>query len=317
MGVSTFTQPDFTGQDETALKTNYDNAAAVMKRIGVAFAPHEQATPDMTVRLDAGFVFDGATLTEVAAQNTGTITAPSTNPRIDRVVIDRATGAVSVVTGTEDPSPSPPAIGAGKVPIAQVSLVVSQTEIVNADLTDERAIDVMGLAALAFLAAVDTAEITDDAVTLDKLAHGTANKHLGFDGSGVPAELDAGGFPAGTRMLFQQTAAPTGWTKEVAAAFNDVALRIVTGTVGGAGADAFATVFGTGKVTGGHTLLTAEMPSHNHFVSLSTSNVQSGSGRKGPGSAIISSGSTGGGGSHDHTLAIDLAYKDVIVAQKD
>jgi len=36
---------------------------------------------------------------------------------------------------------------------------------------------------------VTTAEITDDAVTLAKLAHGTANKGIGFDGSGVPAEI--------------------------------------------------------------------------------------------------------------------------------
>ena len=31
--------------------------------------------------------------------------------------------------------------------------------------------------------------LADDAVTLAKLAHGTADKHLGFDGAGVPAEL--------------------------------------------------------------------------------------------------------------------------------
>ena len=41
--------------------------------------------------------------------------------------------------------------------------------------------------------AVTTVKIVDNAVTLAKLAHGTANKHLGFDGSGAPAELDAGG----------------------------------------------------------------------------------------------------------------------------
>lgn len=37
---------------------------------------------------------------------------------------------------------------------------------------------------------VETGEITDNAVTLAKLAHGTGNKFLGFDGSGVPSELD-------------------------------------------------------------------------------------------------------------------------------
>ena len=51
--------------------------------------------------------------------------------------------------------------------------------------------------------AVTQDKIADDAVTQDKiannavglaqLAHGTAGKYLGFDGSGVPAEVDAGG----------------------------------------------------------------------------------------------------------------------------
>ena len=130
--------PDFTSQLAATYKANIDAGFAVADRLAWAFAPHEQGVPDMTVRLEAGAIFDGATLSEVAAQSTGIITAPTINPRIDRVVIDRASGAVSVVTGTEDPSPVAPAIIAGKVPIAQVALIVSQTEIVNADLTDER-----------------------------------------------------------------------------------------------------------------------------------------------------------------------------------
>ena len=158
MTVSTFVQPDFTSQNETALKTAYDDAAAVMKRIGVAFAPHQQTVADMTVRLDAGAVFDGTTLTEVAAQSTATITAPSVDPRVDRVVVDRATGAVSVIAGAEAPSPSPPAITAGKAPVAQVALVVSQTEIVNTDLTDERDLRQLGFGDLATLGVGDGLE---------------------------------------------------------------------------------------------------------------------------------------------------------------
>src|SRR5210317_526087 len=56
-------------------------------------------------------------------------------------------------------------------------------------------------------------------------------------------------FPAGTSMLFQQTAAPTGWTKQTT--HNDKALRIVTGTVGTGGSSAFSTAFATPSVTGG------------------------------------------------------------------
>lgn len=50
-------------------------------------------------------------------------------------------------------------------------------------------------------------------------------------------------FPAGTRMPFQQTSVPIGWTKDTNAAYNDAAIRCVTGTVGTGGSTAFSTVF--------------------------------------------------------------------------
>lgn len=85
--------------------------------------------------------------------------------------------------------------------------------------------------------------------------------------------------PTGTRMLFQQTAAPTGWTKETGATYNDAALRIVTGSVVNGGADAFSTLFGTSKTTASFTLTTSHMPSHSH------------------------TGSTSSGGAHTHTFS--------------
>lgn len=138
MGVSPFQQPDFTTDTATQYKTNLDDAIAVFLRMAGAFSPQAQDTPDMTVKVNAGHVFDGTTLTEVAAQNTGTITAPVTDDRIDRVVISATDGTVSVITGTEDPSPSAPAITEGNLPVAQVYLTPSHTEIANSDLTDER-----------------------------------------------------------------------------------------------------------------------------------------------------------------------------------
>ena len=138
MTVSTPLQPDYTTQNSAAYKAAIDGGFAALWRLGTAFAPHEQASPDMTVRLDAGVVWDGATLTEVAAQSTGTITAPASNPRIDLVVIDQVTGAVSVVTGTEDPSPTAPAPGTGKAPVAEVALATATTAITNSLITDRR-----------------------------------------------------------------------------------------------------------------------------------------------------------------------------------
>lgn len=81
-----------------------------------------------------------------------------------------------------------------------------------------------------------------------------------FDGT---ADIKAGGssFPSGTRMLFQQTAAPTGWTKVTTV--NDVALRVVSGSVGSGGNAPFSAVF-AGRNVDGHTLTVAEMPLHGH-----------------------------------------------------
>lgn len=75
-------------------------------------------------------------------------------------------------------------------------------------------------------------------------------------------------FPVGTRMFFQQTTAPTGWAKVTDSAYNDCAIRIVTGAVNGTpqGTDAFTSTFGTGKTTQGHSLSVAEMPTHGHSV---------------------------------------------------
>ena len=113
MTVSTFFPADSNSQTVADYSPTVDGDISVFTRLGDMFAPHEQASPNMTIALDPGHVFDGATLTEVATQNTSTITAPVTNPRIDRVVIDQFTGVVSVVTGTEASSPTLPAVPAG------------------------------------------------------------------------------------------------------------------------------------------------------------------------------------------------------------
>lgn len=140
MAVQTFEQPDFTSQTATEYKNALDSAASIHNKVAGDFAPHQSDPAAMTVTLDAGKLFmpGGTSLVEQAAQTTGTITAPSSNPRIDRIVIDMVTGAVSVITGSEAASPSAPDITPGKLPVAQVLLQTSSTSITNSMLTDER-----------------------------------------------------------------------------------------------------------------------------------------------------------------------------------
>ena len=137
-------------------------------------------------------------------------------------------------------------------------------------------------------------------------------------------------------MLFQQTSAPTGWTKVTSS--NDVALRVVSGTVGSGGSVAFETAF-TSQTIPTHTLTTSEIPGHTHNVQgnyydggwiynqdiLSTHLDGSATGlnwgrasRDTNGNATFTARSTGGGGSHGHgSLNLDVSYVDVIIATKD
>lgn len=82
--------------------------------------------------------------------------------------------------------------------------------------------------------------------------------------------------PSGTRSLFHQTDAPTGWTKDTTANLNNTALRVVTGAVGFrtnglAFTSAFASARPTSSAGGGNTGGTA-VSINNTNLGLSVSN---------------------------------------------
>lgn len=151
MSVASWIRSVFTTQDPTTYKSTIDGNFTVIERLAAMFAPQQVATANMTIQIRAGMVFDNGTLSEVALQTTGTITAPAGNPRIDRVVLDQRTGVLSVVTGTPAVSPAAPAIPAGKMPCAQILLQTSSAVITNAMITDERTLASVSLAMLAAL----------------------------------------------------------------------------------------------------------------------------------------------------------------------
>jgi hypothetical protein len=123
------------------------------------FAPTQQTTPNMTVAIAKGTIENYGTLalTAVAAQSTGTITAPVVNPRNDIVYIDQSTGVVGVVTGTPAASPSDPAMISGKLPIARIRLQITTTTITNSIIDDLRQLPAQanaGITALGVVGAV-------------------------------------------------------------------------------------------------------------------------------------------------------------------
>ena len=141
-----------------------------------------------------------------------------------------------------------------------------------------------------------------------------ANNYLQFELGNV-----GGGLESGTKAIFVQSAAPTGWTKDTT--HNDKAMRVVSGSVSSGGSDAFTTTFGSGKTTAAHTLSLSQIPSHSH--TLSFGGIYGGTNYYDPPKANDTTdshptSSTGGGGSHSHNLSgFDLQYVDVIIATKD
>ncbi|RLC97760.1 MAG: hypothetical protein DRI46_12430, partial [Chloroflexi bacterium] len=139
--------------------------------------------------------------------------------------------------------------------------------------------------------------------------------------------------PVNTRMLFQQSAAPVGWTKDTSNNDNH-GLRVVTGNVGSGGSNNFSNVFKSGKTTSNHTLTISEMPSHNHLNGIADGTnvnfVYGGTGTDMPGQATQSTdtgfearakqGKTstkGDDDGHNHSITMDLKYVDVIIAVKE
>ena len=188
---------------------------------------------------------------------------------------------------------------------------------------------------LTFGADTDTGFYRSAANTIGVAIGGAAGGSIDATGFANAAGDYATHFPSGTVMLFVQTAAPTGWTKSTT--HNDKALRVVSGTASSGGSTAFSSVFSA------RTISTANLPSHTHTFSGSTSTTGDHAhtyGLNNPLDAGIgASGSIAGGGTgyatsttgaHAHTFsgttssvgsgtAMDFAvrYVDAIVAVKD
>jgi len=143
-------------------------------------------------------------------------------------------------------------------------------------------------------------------------------------------QIGSSSFPSGTKTVFYQASAPSGWTQVVT--YNDYLPRIVSGTGGAATSGSGFSSINASVTTAGHTLTTAEMPSHSHtdaghyhaiganFGTAGGSTFlapyqNSQTGATGVGYASLSN--TGGGGAHTHGLALGISYLDLILCTKN
>jgi len=157
----------------------------------------------------------------------------------------------------------------------------------------------------------------------------------------ITAATNGVSFPVGTRLVFAQAAAPTGWVQDTSAGINDRAIRVVNTAGGGTGGTIpFSTLFNatsayTGSVTitsgqvGNTSLSIAQLAAHDHsYVNNPPRRGTSGGGAAdGADSQAATTGSTGSGDTHTHTLIgvvaggnftsdFNLNYTDVIICVK-
>jgi hypothetical protein len=168
---------------------------------------------------------------------------------------------------------------------------------------------------------------------------------LKFKSDDTPTYKAVDSFASGTRMMFDQAAAPTGWTQDTS--LNDRVLRVVNGDAADGGSSGGSWTI-SGLTVGDTTLTVNQMPAHIHGVSdpghkhtvripaVGNSNVGTaeslvraeteGSDRVYTNAAQsattgISINSNGGGAAHTHTLTANgnwrPAYRNIIIAEKD
>jgi hypothetical protein len=135
-------------------------------------------------------------------------------------------------------------------------IITANTIITGAVGTSQTSLVVQGNARITGILTVGTASITFDGNN-NRINVGSAITFNGstgiisateFRGNGANLTGISAGFVSGTLMLFQQTSAPTGWTKQTT--HNDKALRVVSGSASSGGSTAFTSVFASRTPSG-------------------------------------------------------------------
>lgn len=136
---------------------------------------------------------------------------------------------------------------------------------------------------------------------------------------------------SGTKMLFLNSSAPTGWTQDTT--INDRVIRVVSSAGGGVGGS--WTLSGLSASVGNTTLSLSQTPSHTHPISRASdrgtfAQWDSGGGRVIDGGTLTAynrntanTNAVGGSGAHAHSASISSdgtwrpAYVNVIACTKD
>jgi microcystin-dependent protein len=288
------------------------------------FLVEQQASPDMTVKVDTGEAWiQGYFYRSTASQNVTISTADATFPRIDLVVLrNNITGSrkidATVITGTPASSPVAPDYSrtddVWDLVLAEIAVAAGATTVVTANITDRRT-----SATLCGESNPYTVRISDirTGAAWDLDTHKLTNVGL------CTADNDASTYdyiesidiPPGYICAYPGLVVPSGWLECNGGTFDPViypGLYTQLGSVtlpdlrgripfGYKGSGYFPTIGYTGG-SATVTLTTANLPSHSHTGTwryerkYSADMVYEGYGTEVP----TTSGSTGGGGAHEN-----------------
>jgi len=122
----------------TALKGRLDTIGAGQVSFIDGFFVQDQSSPNMTVQIAVGTgTIDGIEVEKTSITNTGTITAPTTNPRFDVVYIDN-TNTIGIASGSESADPVYPTISQTQKPLAIIYITPATVTIPDSIITDAR-----------------------------------------------------------------------------------------------------------------------------------------------------------------------------------
>jgi len=298
-----FVRENTTGSFAVTMKTPSGTALPVTQQSNIYVACDGTDLHAITAPLSV----DDYTINELTVVSAATINGSFTAQQVSSTGL--TTGVVSATSAVFTGQVSSSGITTGHVSSSGITTgVVSATsgvfsgQVSTAGITTGQVSStgittgVVSATSAVFTGQVSSAGITTGQVSSTGITTGVVSATSGiFTGTVSASTLDAttGSFttvnltnlniiPSGTYMLFQQTAAPTGWTKETT--HDNKALRVVTGTASSGGSVDFTTAFASQAVTGttdgsgvtitgsvaSYTLTESDIPAHTHFIAAGT-----------------------------------------------
>ena len=291
--------------------TNVNEVATNLGSVNAFGEQYRVAATAPTTSLDAGDLwFDTTAGTMKVYNGTSFVNAGSSVNGVDNSVEHIATAGQTSFTATYDSGYLNVFLNGVKLDSSDYTATDGSNVVLNTGATVGDSLFVQAFGT--FVLADHYSKVASDA------------RYLQPDGDGS-ALTGVQPFPSGTKMVFAQASAPTGWTQDTAN--NDKALRVVSGSGGGTGgthglssppstahthtgpSHTHSTPSHSHSHTlsaGAHTLSTSQMPSHTHSVNIGSGNnpvinyIRNGDGVN-MGSKTTSS--TGSSGSHSHSLS--------------